>query len=211
MDRAGFVGDDGPTHMGLYDVAYLRTLPNMTIMAPRVEEEVLPMLRHALSLGTPSAIRYPRGSTSGKHLDPLAPLEHGRAEVLRRGSDVAILALGNTCDAALDAYELLEAEGIRPTVVNARFVKPLDEALLVDLAEDHPHFLTLEEHSLEGGFGSAVVEFVSDRGLPVHVERLGVLNELVQHNKQDKQREQFGLSPEGVAKRVRSVTAALTS
>jgi 1-deoxy-D-xylulose-5-phosphate synthase len=169
------------------------------------------MLRHALSLSTPSAIRYPRGSTSGKHLDPPAPLVHGRAELLRQGSDVAILALGNTCDVALDAFELLEAEGIRPTVVNARFVKPLDEALLLALAEDHPHFLTLEEHSLEGGFGSAVVEFVSDRGLHVHVDRLGVSNELVHHDKQDKQRVRFGLSPETVAARVRSVTAALTS
>ncbi|HXF34273.1 MAG TPA: 1-deoxy-D-xylulose-5-phosphate synthase, partial [Candidatus Acidoferrales bacterium] len=134
MDRAGFVGDDGPTHMGLYDIAYLRTLPNVTIMAPRVEEELLPMLKHALSLGRPVAIRYPRGSTSGKYDEPPAPVEQGRAEVLRRGRDVAVWALGNTCEVALDAYELLEAEGIRPTIVNARFVKPLDEALLLELA-----------------------------------------------------------------------------
>lgn len=211
MDRAGFVGDDGPTHMGLYDIAYLRTLPNVTIMAPRVEEEVLPMLRHALALGRPAAIRYPRGSTSGKYDVPPAPIEQGRAEVLRRGSDVAIWALGNTCDVALDACELLEAEGIRPTVVNARFVKPLDEALLLELAQSHPHFVTLEEHSLDGGFGSAVVEFLNDRGLGVHVDRLGVSNVLVQHNKQEKQRAQFGLSPESVAARVRAVTAALAT
>jgi 1-deoxy-D-xylulose-5-phosphate synthase len=209
MDRAGFVGDDGPTHMGLYDIAYLRTLPNITIMAPRIEEEVLPMLRHALSLGRPAAIRYPRGSTSGKHLDPPAPLEHGKAEVLRAGREVAILALGNTCDVALDAYELLEAEGIRPTVVNPRFVKPLDEALILELAADHPHFITLEEHALDGGFGSAVLELVNDRGLHVHVDRIGVPNVLVHHNKQEKQRVLFGLSPENVAARVRAVTGAL--
>jgi 1-deoxy-D-xylulose-5-phosphate synthase len=211
MDRAGFVGDDGPTHMGLYDIAYLRTLPNVTIMAPRVEEEVLPMLEHALSLGRPAAIRYPRGSTSGKYDEPPAPVEQGRAEVLRRGRDVAVWALGNTCEVALDAYELLEAEGIRPTIVNARFVKPLDEALLLELAESHPHFVTLEEHSLDGGFGSAVVEFLNDHGLKVNVDRIGVSNVLVQHNKQEKQRAQFGLSPEGVAARVRAVTAALTT
>ncbi len=107
MDRAGFVGDDGPTHMGLYDIAYMRTLPNMTLMAPRNEDELLPMLEHALSLGGPVGIRYPRGSTSGVHRDPIAPIVQGRAEVLRRGSGVALLAYGNTVDAALDAYDAL--------------------------------------------------------------------------------------------------------
>ena len=128
MDRAGFVGDDGPTHMGLYDIAYFRTLPNFTLMAPRNESELLPMLEHALSLNSPAGIRYPRGSTSGKHDLPLAPLLHGKAEVLRWGRGVAILAYGTTVDVALDA----NVDGI--TVVNARFAKPLDEALLLELA-----------------------------------------------------------------------------
>ena len=211
IDRAGFVGDDGPTHMGLYDLAYLRTLPGITIMAPRNEAEVAPMLDLALALDAPAAIRYPRGSTSGKHDEPLAPLAVGRAEVLRRGSDVAILALGNTVDAALDAYGLLEADGFRPTVVNARFVAPLDETLLLELAETHRRFITLEEHSLAGGFGSAVVEFVNDHGLAVAVERLGVPNVLVQHAKPEAQRAQFGLSAENVAARVRALTPATTA
>lgn len=207
VDRAGFVGDDGPTHMGLYDIAYLRTLPNITVMAPRCEDELLPMLEHALSLDAPVAIRYPRGSTSGRHRDPIAPLVQGRAEILREGSDVAILALGNTVDVALDAYGLL-APDVRPTVVNARFVKPLDETLLIQLAQNHRRFLTLEEHSLAGGFGSAVVEFASDRGLKVHVERIGVPNVLVQHDSQSKQRAQFGLHAENIAARVGSVVIA---
>ncbi len=207
LDRAGFVGDDGPTHMGLYDIAYLRTLPNITVMAPRCEDELLPMLEHALSLDAPVAIRYPRGSTSGRHRDPIAPLVQGRAEILREGSDVAILALGNTVDVALDAYGLL-APDVRPTVVNARFVKPLDEMLLIQLAQNHRRFLTLEEHSLAGGFGSAVVEFASDRGLKVHVERIGVPNVLVQHDSQSKQRAQFGLHAENIAARVGSVVIA---
>jgi len=105
LDRAGFVGDDGPTHMGLYDIAYLRTLPNMTLMAPRNEAEIAPMLDVALALDAPAAMRYPRGSSSGKWDEPLAPVVVGRAEVLRRGRGVAILALGATVDAALDAYE----------------------------------------------------------------------------------------------------------
>jgi 1-deoxy-D-xylulose-5-phosphate synthase len=211
LDRAGFVGDDGPTHMGLYDVAYLRTLPGMTIMAPRNEQEVGPMLDLALTLDGPAALRYPRGSTSGRHDEPLAPLVLGRAEVLRRGSDVAILALGNTVDAALDAVALLEADGVRPTVVNARFVAPLDETLLLELAEGHHRFITLEEHSLAGGFGSAVAEFLNDRGIAIPVERIGVPNVLVQHHKQETQRAQFGLSPENIAARVRALAPSRTS
>ena len=206
LDRAGFVGDDGPTHMGLYDIAYLRTLPNITIMAPRCEEEVGPMLDLALSLNAPASLRYPRSSTSGKHTDPVAPLRLGKAEVLRRGGRVAILALGNTVDVALDAYEILnDSQSELPTVVNARFVQPLDESLLVELAETHDRFITLEEHSLAGGFGSAVVEFVSDRGLGVRVERVGVPNVLVQHASQASQRAQFGLTGESIAARVRSL------
>jgi 1-deoxy-D-xylulose-5-phosphate synthase len=208
MDRAGVAGDDGPTHMGLYDIAYLRTLPFMTIMAPRTEDELAPMLDHALSLNAPAAIRYPRGNSQGNHLEPPAPIVHGRAEVLRRGSDTAILALGNTCDVALDAYDLVPEGAARPTVVNMRFVRPLDEALLLELAETHRRFITLEEHSLMGGFGSAVCEFLSDRGLHVTVERIGVPSVLIQHDKQPVQRAGFGLTGESLAARVRATEAA---
>ena len=207
MDRAGVAGDDGPTHMGLYDIAYMRTLPFMTILAPRTEDEVLPMLEHALTLGSPVAIRYPRGNSQGNHLEPPAPIVHGRAEVLRRGSGVAILALGNTCDVALDAYDLVGAAP-KPTVVNMRFVCPLDEALLLELAQSHERFITLEEHSLAGGFGSAVIEFASDRGLTTTIERIGVPNALIQHDKQPQQRAGFGLSGEALAARIRSVATA---
>jgi 1-deoxy-D-xylulose-5-phosphate synthase len=212
IDRAGFVGDDGPTHMGLYDIAYLRTLPGLTLMAPRNEHEVAPMLKLALALNAPAAIRYPRGSTSGKYDEPLAPLVLGRAELLRQGSGVALLALGNTVDAALEAYDLAAAAGgPAPTVVNMRFVKPLDEALLIELAETHERFITLEEHSLAGGFGSAVVECVTDKGLDVNVERVGVPNVLVQHNKPERQRAMFGLTGESIAARVQAFAAALSS
>jgi 1-deoxy-D-xylulose-5-phosphate synthase len=208
MDRAGFVGDDGPTHMGLYDIAYLRTLPNMTLMAPRNEEELQPMLEHALSLNSPSAIRYPRGSTSGKHDgEVLAPLVHGKAEVLRRGRHVAVLAYGTAVEIALDALPLITQTGVEPTIVNARFAKPLDEALLLELERDHSHLITIEEHSLAGGFGSAVAEFVSDRGLKLRVERMGVSNVLVQHDSQDKQRALFGLSGASLAARIEGICA----
>ncbi|MBV8067095.1 MAG: 1-deoxy-D-xylulose-5-phosphate synthase [Candidatus Eremiobacteraeota bacterium] len=237
MDRAGLVGDDGPTHMGLYDIAYLRTLPNVTLMAPRNEAELQPMLEHALTLNLPAAIRYPRGSSSGKHEVPLVPVRHGKAEVLHWGRDVAVLAYGTTVDVALDAYDALRsspraelsspraglssprAELSSPraesrgegdthtgiTVVNARFAKPLDEALLLELERDHSHVITLEEHSLSGGFGSAVAEFVSDHGLKLRVERIGIPNVLVQHDSQDKQRALFGLSGAALAARIEQI------
>jgi 1-deoxy-D-xylulose-5-phosphate synthase len=208
MDRAGVAGDDGPTHMGLYDIAYLRTLPYMTIMAPRNEEELAPMLAHALALNEPVALRYPRGNSQGNHTDLLLPLTHGKAEVLRSGVDVAILALGNTCDVALDAYELLQREGgVLPTVVNMRFVRPLDEEILTALARTHRHFITLEEHALAGGFGSAVLECVSDRSLHVRVERIGAPYMLVNHAKQTDQRAMLGLSGRHVAALVRASEA----
>ncbi|HEY9085944.1 MAG TPA: 1-deoxy-D-xylulose-5-phosphate synthase [Candidatus Tyrphobacter sp.] len=216
MDRAGLVGDDGPTHMGLYDIAYLRALPGMTIMAPRCEEEVLPMLEHALSLGMPAAIRYPRGSSAGRHQDAVAPIEHGKAEVLRKGSGVAVLALGNTVDVALDAYELLatlrgQESGPAPTIVNARFARPLDEGLLEELARTHRLILTIEEHSLAGGFGSAVVEWASDRGAAIRIERLGIPSVLVQHDSQPRQRAKFGLTAEVLAERISAALREGTS
>ena len=213
MDRSGLIGDDGPTHMGLYDVTYLRALPNITIMAPRDEDELLPMLEHGLTLDGPSAIRYPRGSTSGRRRMPVAPIVHGKAEILRQGSGVALLALGNTVEAALDAADLLDRDpsGISPTVVNARFVRPLDEAAIEELARTHGIIVTLEEHSLAGGFGSAVVESVSDRKLAVRVERIGVPSVIVHHDSQANQRAKFGLSPEAIAQRVRELLVAPVS
>jgi 1-deoxy-D-xylulose-5-phosphate synthase len=173
------------------------------------------MLEHAISLGTPAAIRYPRGSTSGKHDAPPAPIVQGKAEVLRRGSGVAVLAYGNTADIALDAYDVMRhAEPVEaptkslPTIVNARFAKPLDERLILDLANDHTHLITLEEHSLAGGFGSAVDEFVCDHGLNLRVQRIGVPNVLVQHDSQDKQRTAVGLNGEALAKQLTALLQA---
>jgi 1-deoxy-D-xylulose-5-phosphate synthase len=205
LDRAGFVGDDGPTHMGLYDVAYLRPLPNMTLMAPRCEEELQPMLEHALSLDAPAAIRYPRGSSACAHEERPGPIAQGKAEVLRRGKGVAVFAYGTTCDIALAAYASLKTQGNNrslPTIVNARFAKPLDGDLIAELARDHDVLITLEEHALDGGFGSAVAEYVSDRSLPISVERIGVTDTLVQHDSQDKQRALFGLTSQALAERI---------
>ena len=166
IDRAGFAGDDGRTHHGIFDLSYLRCLPNMIVMAPKDENELRHMLYTALrEIDGPVAIRYPRGAGVGAPMiDPLHALPVGRGEILRSGDDVGLLALGTMVLAAERAADLLLAEGIRATVVNARFVKPLDERLILDVARTCPAIVTVEENVRAGGFGSAVLEFLTDQG-----------------------------------------------
>lgn len=206
VDRAGFVGDDGPTHMGLYDIPSLRTIPGITIMAPRNEDELGPMLDHALALDAPVVIRYPRGSTSGRFSIPLAPIVQGLPEFLLHGSKVAILALGTTVDIALAMHEM--HPDLDVTIVNARFANPLNSEALCDLAKTHSHIITLEEGSLAGGFGSAVLEAVSDMQLPVRVQRVGVGPDFVAQASTARQREWSGLEPSSLAARVREACIA---
>jgi 1-deoxy-D-xylulose-5-phosphate synthase len=218
IDRAGFVGDDGKTHQGAYDIAYLRTLPNVVIMAPSTEEELSMMLHFGLALhdgtaddGThhegPVAIRYPRGS-SARRDDRPAPdsLRLCKAQVLREGdpSGVAVIAVGICCDAALAAAELLSAAGIDVTVINARFARPLDIELFDRYASTCRAIVTVEEHSLAGGFGSALLEALADRDSHVRVIRLGIPDAFVTHASQQSQREACGLSPAGIAAAVTS-------
>ncbi len=217
LDRAGVVGDDGPTHMGLYDIAYLRTLPNFTILAPRSEEELRPMLEFALDCDGPVAIRYPRGSSSGRVLDPPAPIERGKSELLRAGSRVAIFALGNTVDIAMDAYALLESgeygdiRAALPTIYSARFVAPLDREALLACARSHDLLITLEEHSLAGGFGSAVLETLADAGASVPVERIGVGETFLQADTQARQRSTVGLDARALARRIAACLVGATA
>lgn len=213
LDRAGIVGEDGPTHHGLFDLAYLRIFPNMTVMAPKDEAELRDMLFAAAALATgPVAIRYPRGLGLGVSL-PEHPrqMEIGRAEILRRAShpgDAAlILALGQTVYPALDAAKDLLAEGVQCTVVNSRFVKPLDEELLHGLIDQHALVLTIEEHVLQGGFGSAIVEFMSDTGLAANkpVLRLGVDDFFVPHGTQKELRRNCGIDKQAIISRLAPV------
>jgi len=200
VDRAGLVGDDGPTHHGLYDLAYLRTVPNMVIMAPKDENELRHMLKTAVEWPGPAAVRYPRGAGLGVPLDPeLRPLEIGKAEVLREGDDVAILALGSMVAPAVEAAKRLEADGVRAAVVNARFCKPLDRTLILSLAARTGRIVTVEEHALMGGFGSAVLECLAEAGLAnVRVKRLGVPDRFIEHAKPEEQLAQCGLTPAGI-------------
>ena len=185
MDRAGLVGEDGPTHHGVFDPAYLRTMPNMTLMAPKDEDELRHMLATALRADGPVAIRYPRGAGRGVPLQgPARPLPWGKAEVLLRqdeGRDLVILAAGPMAYLALEAAQLLGQQGVACTVVNARFVKPLDDELLVELVDRAEAVITIEESALCGGFGSAMLEFCEMHGLRPQIRRLGVPDRFIPH------------------------------
>lgn len=200
IDRGGIVGDDGATHQGIFDVSYLRHLPNLIIMAPKDENELCHMFSTALTLKSPVAIRYPRGTGEGVPIkQPLQILPVGKAEVLSEGAELAILAIGKTVMPALDAAMLLIETGIHATVVNSRFVKPLDEELICALAQDCGRILTVEENVLSGGFGSAVLECLDRNGIHgVKTKRLGIPDEFVEHGSQEILRAQYGLDANGI-------------
>lgn len=205
LDRGGVVGSDGPTHHGVFDLSYLRHIPNLTLMAPRDENELQHMLKTALSHDGPVAVRYPRGNGYGVPLEQeLRCLPIGRAELLRSGDDGVIIALGTMVVPALEAAELLAAGGSSLTVVNARFVKPLDETVLLELAGRHRKIVTIEENVLQGGFGTAVLELYADRGLHDRtVLRLGYPDAYVVQGEQHELRTMHGLDAAGIAASVR--------
>jgi 1-deoxy-D-xylulose-5-phosphate synthase len=207
LDRAGIVGEDGPTHHGLFDLSYLRHIPNLTIMAPKDENELQHMLKTALSLSGPAVIRYPRGRGHGVPLEGhLKTLPTGRAEILREGSDVVILAIGSTVMPAKDAAERLSDEGIEATVVNCRFVKPLDGNLIGLLTERIGKVITVEENVVQGGFGSAVKELLDEEQiLPSRSKALGITDVFVEHGKPDVLRKRFGIDSEGIFQAAREI------
>jgi 1-deoxy-D-xylulose-5-phosphate synthase len=204
LDRGGLVGEDGATHHGVFDFSYLRHIPNMVVMAPKDENELRHMLLTGLLHSGPCAIRYPRGESEGVPPDPtIVPLPIGRGEVLRDGDDVALVAVGAMVPVALKAAELLRDRGVAATVVNARFVKPLDRELLLEVAERVRRIVTVEDQALMGGFGSAVLELFEEaevRG--VEVRRIGLPDSFIEHGAQKLLRQQHGLDPEGVSQRV---------
>lgn len=202
IDRAGIVGEDGPTHSGAFDLSYLRHIPNIVVMAPKDENELQDMLKTAISLNSPCAIRYPRGRVSkpleNRHLR-IIPV--GKAEVLMSGEDILIVAIGSSVLPAQDAAQLLEEAGISVCVVNARFVKPLDIALIGSLAKEIKHVLTVEENTIEGGFGSAVLEHLLEFNIEgLRIKRLGLPAEFIEHGSQELLRGKLGLDAKGIAK-----------
>ena len=204
LDRAGLVGDDGPTHHGVFDLSYLRMMPNMTVMAPKDENELRRMLITALSLDGPAALRYPRGTAAGVPLtDDVQPIPLGKGEILREGGDVCFLAVGSMTANALRAAELLAADSIAAEVVNMRFVKPLDRELLLEAAGHVKLLVTVEENVLAGGFGSAVLECLADTGRTVPLLRLGIPDRFVPQGDRSLLWEECGLLPYQMAARVR--------
>ncbi len=205
LDHAGLVGEDGPRHHGVFDLAYLRTLPNMVVMAPKDEDELVRMLATAIELDHPAALRYPKGAGPGAAVDYAAsPLPPGKAEVLRRGRDGVVWALGATVTPTLAAALRLAKDGVELTVVNARFVKPLDRELLASQLAVGGRLATVEEHALAGGFGSAVLEAVSEIGLEgVETLALGIPDRFVPQGSQRVLRQALGLDAEGIYFRLR--------
>ncbi len=202
--NAGLVGEDGRTHHGIFDIAYLRAIPNMVVMAPKDENELRHMVVTAMVHDGPIAFRFPRGSALGVPLDEVAaPLPIGKAEILRDGDDVAILGFGVHVPTAVEAAEILADEGIAATVVNARFAKPLDEELILDLARRVGRFVTIEEGVAAGGFGSAVLELLARHGLTCPVTVLGIPDTFVDHGKPADLRTECGLTAANVAAQAR--------
>ncbi|BAU27434.1 1-deoxy-D-xylulose-5-phosphate synthase [Aneurinibacillus soli] len=210
IDRAGLVGADGETHQGVFDIAYMRSIPNMTIMMPKDENELQHMLYTATCYDGPVAVRYPRGNGVGVPLDDVyKQLPIGKAEVLREGKGVAILAFGNMVPLAEKAADMLEAEGHKPMLVNARFAKPLDEELLLRLAKEGYHVVTVEEGAVQGGFGSAVLEWYAEHGChDVVVELMGIPDFYVEHGSVNEQRQEVGLTAEDIAKKAHTLWPA---
>ncbi len=209
LDRGGLVGEDGATHHGAFDLSFLRHIPNLVLMAPKDENELSRMMATAFHINGPVAVRYPRGVGVGEGVDPLLPLlEVGRAELVRDGKDAVIISLGSrVCPALEAAMELENKDGLSVAVLNARFVKPLPEEQLLELATRFKCLLIVEENALAGGFGSAVIELFSDKGVMdgLTIRRLGLPDEFVEHGTQNELRSMLGIDKNGIKRAVKKM------
>lgn len=210
LDRSGIAGEDGPTHQGVFDISYLRHIPNLVVMAPKDDTELKSMLELALRHNGPSAIRYPRGKISQKSEVSLlrrpaeagsqkSEIQIGEAEILKKGEDIALIAIGNTVYPALNAAARLEKDGIKATVINARFVKPMDKGLIFSIASRIKRVVTIEENLLAGGFGSAVLEYLNSADIhDIKIKNLGIPDEFVEQGSQAILRKKYGIDEEGI-------------
>ncbi|MGD0905509.1 MAG: transketolase C-terminal domain-containing protein, partial [Terracidiphilus sp.] len=212
MDRGGLSSDDGPTHHGLFDISYLRSLPNLIHMVPRDEDELADMMFTALLHNGPVAIRYPRGAGPGVPVkaQPVA-LEIGVAQVIEDGHDVAIFGLGAMLPEAMRLATMLRHEGFSTAVINPRFVKPIDRSCVAEYARRCGLLVTLEDHVLAGGFGSAVLETLSELELDVPVVRVGWPDQFIEHGKLEALRTKYGITAEGALEKARPYLAAIES
>lgn len=211
LDRAGLVGEDGPTHHGVFDLAYLRHLPNLLLLAPKDAAELALMLEFAVNSSSPVALRYPRGGllfTSRTQLSSFKPtvISQGKAEILKEGKDAAIFAVGSMVAPSLEAVDILSLQGLDVALINARFMKPIDKDCFREILFKVKNIITVEEGVLKGGFGSSILEFMEEEGINgVKIERMGLSDEFIPHGKRELLLERCGLAPEGIAKRVKEV------
>lgn len=203
LDRAGLVGEDGPTHHGMFDLSFLRSTPNLVLAAPADENELGHLLKTGLDSGKPFVLRYPRGAGFNVPVDPeLKDLPIGKGVWMKKGKDLTLVAIGNRVYPALETARLLEKKGLHAGVINARFVKPLDTAILDEALTHSPRIVTLEDNSLCGGFGSAVAEYLTGQDRAFELLRLGLPDEFVEHGKVAQLQEQLGLTPEQMAEKI---------
>ncbi|MDM8539004.1 1-deoxy-D-xylulose-5-phosphate synthase, partial [Desulfobacterales bacterium HSG17] len=200
VDRGGIVGEDGATHHGLFDLSFLRNLPNMVVMAPKDENELRRMMVTALNHKGPVAFRYPRGKGEGVEIEKnITPVTVGKGEILKDGNDVLILAIGSSVPEALEAHSLLKESKIEATIVNCRFVKPLDNDLIRSLVKKIPKVITVEENVLQGGFGSAVLESLNDAGISgFKLHRVGIEDSFVEHGPQKLLRSKYNVDSQAI-------------
>lgn len=205
IDRAGLVGSDGETHQGLFDLSFLSTIPNMTVMSPKNKWELADMLRFAIQYPGPVAVRYPRGTAYTGLEEFRAPIEYGKSEVIRKGSGVAIFSVGHMMETALQVCNALKTHGIDSTLVNSRFIKPVDEELLKELSASHTLYVTIEENVLTGGYGAQVLACIEKERISVRTESFGIPDEYVEHGSVDVLRKEVMLDADTVTERILSV------
>jgi len=207
LDRAGFAGADGPTHHGAYDLAFFRCIPNLVVSAPMNEEELRNLMYSATLHEGPYSIRYPRGSgVMPEWKTPFREIPAGQGRIVKEGEEVAILSIGHIGNYAVEAYKTLAKEGLNPAHYDMRFVKPLDEELLHEIFGKFKKVITIEDGCIMGGFGSAVLEWISDNGYQAQVKRLGIPDAVIEHGEQMELHHECGFDPEGIANAVRSLS-----
>ena len=205
IDRAGLVGSDGETHQGVFDLSFLSTIPNMTVMAPKNKWNFADMLRFAIQYPGPVAVRYPRGTAYTGLEEFRAPIEYGKSEVIQAGEGIVLLSVGHMMETALQVSDSLRERGIQSTLVNSRFVKPVDEKLLEELSKSHTLYVTIEENVLAGGYGAQVLVYVEKKRFPVQVESFGIPDEYVEHGNIEVLRKEVMLDADTITERILSV------
>ncbi len=203
IDRGGLVGADGETHQGVFDLAYLTQMPNMVVISPKNKWELSDMLKFAVSYDGPIAVRYPRGTAYAGLQEHRAPIELGKSEWICEEDGICIMAIGNMVETALKVKEILSESSLHVSIVNARFAKPLDDALILGACKNHSLIVTLEDNVVTGGFGSGVLKLLSDEGVQKEVMCMGIPDRFIHQGSIDQLRKEIGLDPESIADKIR--------